>query len=63
LTKSNQLGVVLDVDGIDAECLTDATLETYTKRAAAAWRSFDEHFRLYQHRRFPIRKAETSGSQ
>ena len=49
LTKSNQLGVVLGVEGIDDECLTEATLETYTKRVAAAWRSFDERFRLYQY--------------
>jgi type IV secretion system protein VirB4 len=49
LTKGNQLGVVLRVEGIDPECLTDATLETYTKRVAAAWRSFDEQFRLYQY--------------
>jgi type IV secretion system protein VirB4 len=49
LTKSNQLGVVLGVEGIDYECLTEATLETYTKRVAAAWRSFDERFRLYQY--------------
>jgi type IV secretion system protein VirB4 len=49
LTKSNQLGVVLGVDGIDYECLTGGTLESYTKRAAAGWRSFDERFRLYQY--------------
>ena len=36
LTKSNQLGVVLGSEGIDYECLTEATLETYTKRVAAA---------------------------
>ena len=49
LTKSNQLGIVLGVDGIDHECLTDAILESYSKRVAAAWRSFDEQFRLYQY--------------
>jgi type IV secretion system protein VirB4 len=49
LAKGNQLGVILAVEGIDPECLTDATLETYTKRVAAAWRSFDERFRLYQY--------------
>jgi type IV secretory pathway VirB4 component len=49
LTKGNQLGVVLSVQGIDYECLTEATLESYTRRAAAAWRSFDERFRLYQY--------------
>jgi type IV secretion system protein TrbE len=49
LTKSNQLGIVLGVKGIDHECLTDAILESYAKRVAAAWRSFDEQFRLYQY--------------
>lgn len=49
LTKSNQLGIVLAADGIDYECLTEATLESNTRRVAAAWRSFDERFRLYQY--------------
>lgn len=49
LTKSNQLGIVLTAEGIDYECLTEATLESHGKRAAAAWRSFDERFRLYQY--------------
>jgi type IV secretion/conjugal transfer VirB4 family ATPase len=49
LTKSNQLGVVLSAEGIDYECLIDATLESHTRRAASAWQSFDETFRLYQY--------------
>ena len=49
LTKNNQLGVVLTAEGIDYECLTENTLESHTQRAAAAWRCFDEHFRLYQY--------------
>ena len=49
LTKANQLGVVLRVEGIDYECLTEATLESYTKRAAVAWRPFDDRFRIYQY--------------
>src|SRR5689334_3282631 len=49
LTKGNQVGIALGVRGIDYECLTDATLEAHTKRAAAAWRCFDERFRLYQY--------------
>lgn len=49
LTKGNQLGIVLGVEGIDHECLTDTILESYSKRVAAAWRSFDEQFRLYQY--------------
>lgn len=49
LTKSNQLGVVLGIEGIDYECLTEATIESHTRRVAAAWRSFDERFRIYQY--------------
>src|SRR5689334_1123386 len=49
LTKSNQLGIVLGVEGTDHECLTDGILESYSTRVAAAWRSFDEQFRLYQY--------------
>ena len=49
LTKGNALGVVIRVDGVDPECLTAETLESYTRRIAAAWRSFDERFRLYQY--------------
>ncbi len=49
LTKSNQLGVVLTAEGIEYECLTDATLESHTKRVAAAWRPLDHRFRLYQY--------------
>lgn len=49
LTKGNALGVVIAVDGIDPECLTAETLESYTRRMAAAWRCFDDRFRLHQY--------------
>ncbi|HEX3684982.1 MAG TPA: hypothetical protein VHU83_20780 [Bryobacteraceae bacterium] len=49
LTKGNQLGIALAVQGIDCECLTDDALDSYTKRAAQAWRIFDERFRVYQY--------------
>lgn len=49
LTKGNTLGIVLAVKGVDAECLTAETLESYTRRMAVAWRSFDDRFRLYQY--------------
>lgn len=49
LTKGNALGLVLSVGGIDPECLTDETVETYTKRTANAWRAFNERFRIYQY--------------
>lgn len=49
LTKGNQLGIALDVQGIDCECLTDDALNSYTKRAVQAWRIFDDRFRVYQY--------------
>lgn len=49
LTKGNALGAVLSVDGIDPECATEAMLDSYTRRAAAAWRLLDERFRVYQY--------------
>ena len=49
LTKRNQVGVVLQLVGIYDQCLTEAMLESYTRRIAAAWRSFGERFRIYQY--------------
>ncbi|MFL6448110.1 MAG: hypothetical protein ACJ746_10545 [Bryobacteraceae bacterium] len=49
LTKRNQVGVVLELAGIDDECLTDITIESYKRRIAGAWRSLDERFRIYQY--------------
>jgi len=37
------------VAGIDDECLTAETLDSYTKRIAAAFRGFSERFRIYQY--------------
>jgi len=49
LTKTGALGVAFELQGIDPECLTDATMEANTKRLAAAWRIFHEDIRLYQY--------------
>lgn len=49
LTKSGEVAVLLQVDGIDAECLTDETLEDQHRRLVAADRPFDEHFTTYQY--------------
>jgi type IV secretion system protein TrbE len=49
LTKGGQLGIVLAAEGIDYECLTDATLESHAKRAANAWRTLSDEFRIYQY--------------
>ena len=49
LTKTGALGVVFELAGIDSQCLTDATMDSNTKRLAAAWRIFHEDIRLYQY--------------
>lgn len=49
LTKSGEVGVVLQLEGIDAECLTDETLEDQHRQLVAAERPFDEQFTTYQY--------------
>ena len=49
LTKTGALGVVFELAGIDSQCLTDATMDSNTKRLAAAWRIFHEDIRVYQY--------------
>ena len=48
-TRGNVLGILLEVQGVDYEALTEDILESHAKRIAAAWRSLDEHFRIYQY--------------
>lgn len=48
-TKPKQLGVAYELTGIDAGCLSDQTIESYSTRLATAFRIFDEDFRLYQY--------------
>jgi type IV secretory pathway VirB4 component len=49
LTKTGDLGMVLRLQGIDYECLTQELLEEQAKRFEAAMRSFDDQFRVYQY--------------
>src|ERR1700688_1933840 len=49
LTKSGEVGVVLEVRGVDYECLDDATIDGLTKRLESALRLFDENCRVYQY--------------
>src|SRR5882762_5036393 len=49
LTKSGDVGVVLQVRGVDYECLDGNSLDTLTKRLESALRLFDENFRIYQY--------------
>ena len=49
LTKTGEVGVVVEVRGIDYECLDTATVDGFTKRLESAWKLFDENFRVYQY--------------
>src|SRR6202050_997558 len=49
LTKSGDVGVILEVRGVDYECLDDASIDGFTKRLESALKLFDENFRLYQY--------------
>jgi type IV secretion system protein VirB4 len=48
LTKSGDTGLVLELQGVDYECLDTSTLDGYTKRLESALRLFDENYRIYQ---------------
>src|SRR5215831_758400 len=49
LTKSGELGVILEVRGVDYECLDDGSIDGLTKRLESALKLFDEHYRVYQY--------------
>jgi type IV secretion/conjugal transfer VirB4 family ATPase len=49
LTKSGEVGVILQVHGVDYECLDGNALDTLTKRLESAFRLFDSNFRVYQY--------------
>ncbi|HEX5483335.1 MAG TPA: hypothetical protein VFZ08_11990 [Terriglobia bacterium] len=49
LTKSGDVGVVLEVRGVDYECLESAAIDNLTKRLESAFRIFDEKCRVYQY--------------
>lgn len=49
LTKSGDLGVVLQVHGVDYECLDGNALDMPTKRLESALRLLDTNFRVYQY--------------
>jgi type IV secretion system protein VirB4 len=48
LTKSGDAGIVLELQGVDYECLDTPTLDALTKRLESALRLFDENYRVYQ---------------
>src|SRR5882724_463438 len=49
LTKTGAVGVILEVRGVDYECLDQATLDQLTKRLESALKLFDENYRVYQY--------------
>jgi len=48
LTKTGELGMVLELEGIDYECLDQTAVDALTKRLESALRLFDENYRVYQ---------------
>ena len=48
LTKSGEVGVVLEIEGVDYECLDTPAVDGLTKRLESALRLFDENYRVYQ---------------
>src|ERR1700680_3429996 len=49
LTKSGEVGVILEVRGVDYECLDGASIDGFTKRLESALKLFDENYRVYQY--------------
>jgi type IV secretion/conjugal transfer VirB4 family ATPase len=49
LTKSGEVGLILEVRGVDFECLDDLSIDGYTKRLESALKLFDENYRMYQY--------------
>jgi len=49
VTKAGDLGAVLEVRGVDFECLDDDSVDGFTKRLESALKLFDDKFRVYQY--------------
>ena len=48
LTKTGDLGIALELEGVDYECLDQTSVDSLTKRLESALRLFDENYRVYQ---------------
>jgi type IV secretion/conjugal transfer VirB4 family ATPase len=48
LTKSGEVGLILEIAGVDYECLELEAVDMLTKRLESALRLFDENYRVYQ---------------
>ena len=49
LTKTGEAGVILEVRGVDFECLDDSSIDALTKRLESGLKLFDEDCRVYQY--------------
>ena len=49
ITKAGDLGMVLQVEGVDYECLDTKETDNLTKRLESALKLFDPKFRVYQY--------------
>ena len=49
MTKGGAIGAVIEVEGMDYECLDQRTLDTSTKRLEAAFKLCGPEFRVYQY--------------
>jgi type IV secretion/conjugal transfer VirB4 family ATPase len=49
LTKTGDMGVILEVRGVDYECLDGNALDGITKRLESALKVFDDNYRIYQY--------------
>jgi type IV secretion system protein VirB4 len=49
VTKTGDIGAVLEVKGVDFECLDSDSVDGLTKRLESALKLFDEKFRVYQY--------------
>ncbi len=49
LTKTGEVGVLLEIRGVDYECLDAASVDGFTKRLESALKLFDENYRIYQY--------------
>ena len=49
LTKTGDVGVILEVRGVDYECLDGASIDALTKRLESALKLFGEDYRVYQY--------------
>src|SRR5580692_8860310 len=49
LTKTGEVGVILELRGVDYECLDAASVDGFTKRLESALKLFDENYRVYQY--------------